>query len=649
LYFFLQALAAIIAFVVGIIFFIVFLIIGAICFLLCALLSIGVSFSVWSWGFSFYPFGFLASTASGLGCGSLQLFQSSCQHDSNGCGFYGFRFGIVLYSLHQQKYPECERCKCRAGANSDMLSLSNSTCCEMMDANCGNSSPGVNNSPCPVGNNPGGASIFNLLIWADDICCPDYSSEDEICCPDNYGYDSTLNGTGSGGGKDEYAGGGCYVKVICINPSCLANNFNMVVINEYIRREKVSVALCNGIMNYFWENDWVTGFLYQYQFKAKLKFNTAGYTDYKGIVHDTYEDSSYCKKTTYVHPIDHVFYYRSCPTQNTNQATPGQFMGDEDGVYSPWWIPGNASTNIHAPGDMNRHILFPTTIVDMGSRNQCIQQVCLDERFATDCSVTDQLGSTSFQDITDLVSDVYNLKMNNPNMGLATFFCRPEKEIGGDVAQALMQNCMVGVFGYETNVGNTECDCPTGPAATPPDNAQLEYPIPNDGVFNSNYVDNAVNVVGNSFYDISWEPLMFTASTQTMMTGEDIINCLTLDLSASSQTVPFYPWHNDNAPVNPFGSWKNDWDGTLGVYDFDTWGGANVEFTSPWGSHQLLSGDYQNNMAPNLGRPILTPTSPTHINFSQPLFYYFGLRPGQTAFNTFVRKYVDEELANSVL
>ena len=138
-----------------------------------------------------------------------------------------------------------------------MLALSNSTCCELMDANCGTTGSGVNPSPCPVGNSAGGASVFNLLIWADDICCPDYNSEDEICCPDNYGYDSTANGTGSGGGKDEYAGGGCYVKVICINPSCIANNFNMVVINEYIRREKVAVALCNGIMNYFWENDWV--------------------------------------------------------------------------------------------------------------------------------------------------------------------------------------------------------------------------------------------------------------------------------------------------------------------------------------------------------------------------------------------------------
>ena len=651
LYFFLQALAAIIALIVSIVFFFIFLIITIVCFILCFLIPIG--FSIWN--FSWYPFSDLYYAAQDLGCGRIQFLQSSCQGEPDGCSYFGFRFGIVLYSLHQQKYPECERCKCRAGANSDMMDLSLSTCCTLLDTNCGGNSPTTNNSPCPVGQCNNCPSIFNILIWGDDICCPDYNADDEICCPDNYGYDSTFDGTGSGAGVDgwnEYAGGGCYVKIICINMACLPQNFNMKVINEYIRREKVAVALCNGIMNYFWENDWVSGFLYQYQFKAKLQFNVDGFIDKKGDVHDTFEESSYCKKVVYIHPIDHVFYYRSCPAENFPGGTYGQFMGDEDGVYSPWWQAGTSSTNIHAPGDMNRHILFPTTLVDMGSRNQCIQQICLDERFATECSVTDQLGSTTFQDITDLVSDIYNMKMDNPNMALETFFVRPEKEIGGDVAQALMQNCMVGVFGYETNVGETECDCPTGPTTTPANNEQLEYPVSNNGNSTANggtggpYVPNALNVMG-LLYDIMWEPLMFTASTQVMMTGQDLIDCLTLDLSSSSQVVPFYPWRIEGGG---FGTWKNDWAGTLGEYYYDTWGGSTYgPFISPWGASPLLAGDYQNDMFPSMDRPVLNPNSDPSVNFSQPLFYYFGLRPGQTAFNIFVRKYVDEELSNSVL
>ena len=231
-------------------------------------------------------------------------------------------------------------------------------------------------------------------------------------------------------------------------------------------------------MNYFWENNWVSGFLYQYQFKAKMKYSIADFTGYDGEVYDTYKDSKYCKKTVYVHPIDHVFYYRSTPYRN------GAFIGDTDGVYSPWWMigGGTSTSNLHAEGDMNRHILFPTTIVNMGSRNQCIQEICLDPDFSTDCSVTDQIGSTTFQDITDLVSDIYNIKMDKPNLVLRSFFQRPEREIGGDVAQALMQNSMLGVYGYETNDGDTECDCNVAVTTFSADTGMLEYPLPHNNV-----------------------------------------------------------------------------------------------------------------------------------------------------------------------
>ena len=42
---------------------------------------------------------------------------------------------------------------------------------------------------------------------------------------------------------------------------------------------------------------------------------------------------------------------------------------------------GNSSDNEHSQGDMNRHILYAPTITDMGSRNQCIQQICYDSKF----------------------------------------------------------------------------------------------------------------------------------------------------------------------------------------------------------------------------------------------------------------------------
>jgi hypothetical protein len=154
--------------------------------------------------------------------------------------------------------------------------------------------------------------------------------------------------------------------------------------------------------------------------------------------------------------------------------------------------------------------------------------------------------------------------------------------------------------------------------------------------------------MGAANYDIWWEPLMFTASTQVIMSGEDLLNCLHHDLSASTQTVPFYPWRIEGGG---FGTYKNDWAGTLGEYRFVTLGtplNTVVSNFNVWSSI-IDAGDYQDDMAPSYGRPPLTTTSPGSVNFSQPSFYYFGLRPGQTAYNTFVRKYVDEELSNTVL
>ena len=333
---------------------------------------------------------------------------------------------------------------------------------------------------------------------------------------------------------------------------------------------------------------------------------------------------------------------------------------------------------------MDRHILFPTTLVDMGSRNQCIQQICIDPKFNEECSVTDQIGSTTFQDVTNLVSDIYNIKMMYPKASMSTFFPRPEYEIGGDVAQALMQNCMLGVYGYEANVGDIGCECDYdmnvsiggGDADQSGALGGLEYPSPNFTA--GTYVNHAVNVnnLGSNSpftHTIMWEPLLFTGQTQTIMDGQNLIDCIVTELSASSQHVPFYPWHMRSGSPLGFGDVWNDWIGTMGKYryvygvpgpamsilpslstGYESWGSDSD--MHPVGSTTLIwDGNYQNNMGnppfsvANNNYPLLNPSSDRTQVFSQPLFYYFGLRPGQTSFNTFVRKYIDEELADSVI
>ena len=422
-----------------------------------------------------------------------------------------------------------------------------------------------------------------------------------VCCPNDYGFNSLDNGAGNG---DMFAGGGCYVKTVCFNPFCIGLNMNMTLLREWSRREIISSALCNGVMNYFWENAWITGFLYQFQFKAKLEFDQATQT----------YDGRYCKKVVYLHPTEWAFYYRSTPfnPDPTGNSALDTFMGDDDGVYAPWWTFGGGawSSGQHARGDQQCHILFPTTITDMGSKNQCIQQICLEEKFAEECSVTDQIGSTTFQDITELVSDIYNAKSDWKKALLVSFFNRPEKEIGGDVAQALMQNCMLGTVVYETNMGGVDCDCSGTPPPTAASNL-IEYPPVNDIVGGGAYVPNAVNIVGD--WSIQWAPLMFTASTQTIMSAYDLEYCLLFGLSASTQEIPFYYWGLWGGI--PWGDQYNDWTSTYGKYQkphsmtsavsnflpFALVKWNNTSDAGVWNQCAIYPGDFQNAMGLGTG------------------------------------------------
>ena len=559
----------------------------------------GVLIAINSWGW-------LASTMGAPSVPTL-CYQLSLVNDCHpSCKLFGLPMGFILFTLRQIKYPECEKCMCRTNVG-ELQQLA---------------------TPPPGGYGwDGDDCAGSTTIWGGE--------RDVVCCPDSYGFDSSSTSTVN----DYAAGGGCYVKPMCVNIYCIDFNMNITVITEWARRQKIASALCDGIMNYFWENAWVNGFLYQFQFKAKLSYDAGS---------DTYANSGtrYCKKLVHIHRRDHTFYYRCTPFRFLTSTT-GQFIGDTDGVRK-----GNPSSNVHSSGDMDRHILFPTTIVDMGSRNQCIQQICLDEEFAEECSVTDQIGSTTFQDITELVSDIYNLKASKPWLMLNDLFARPEKEIGGDVAQALMQNCMLGVYGYETNMGTTSCDCNTVPTTTVPNMTDIEYPIPNDSNIAGNplYVDYAVNANGN--YYIQWRPHLFTASTPTMMTGADLIDCVAFELSGSSQIVPYYLWRVHGGAG--FGDENNDWMYTRGSYRT-----ADASWSSSGSPQTIHSGSYQNNVGllnslpqpntPGDAYPPMTRDGGPSILFSEPVFYYFGLRPGQTSYNTFIRLYIDAELSETVI
>lgn len=659
-----SLLAAILGIILGIVLFIIY----ALCELWCAIYGIVISISIpWVGTWVLFRMSTIIPSPPQI-CGTINLTGHGC---GVACEYFGLRIGFILFQLRQTKYPDCEKCNCRPSASWEFEDLSTFAPCPDAVPD-----PATNGSvsPCPVGSAGVDTSSGISMKWSHDCCGttgsiyetapPTEPDTDGVCCHNEYGYNSSVYPSDLVD-SDGYAAGGCYVKIICFNPICIGHNLNMVVLYEWMKREKIASALCNGILNYFWENNWVSGFLYQFQFMAKLKMTVNGYTNWKGEQFDTYAtDSKYCKKVVYLHPEDNTFYYRSSPFRVTSASADGSFIGDTDGAVTFWILGATPIEDLHASGDMTRHLLFPTTMTDMGSRNQCIQQICLDPKFAEECSVTDQIGSTSFQDITDLVSDIYNLKAYATNYTLASMFPRPHKEIGGDVAQALMQNSMLGVYGYESNLSGTLCDCSDPAQTVTLPIPGLEYPPAQ--IEQYSYLENAVNMdwtTLDSSQNIEWTPILFTASTPTIMTGQELIDCVTQDLSASTQQIPFYPWRVRGS--GGFGHAFNDWQYTYGDYQ--------IKMAIPMGPMSIFpaigvttpvtyntvalppSGEYQHNMGNPQGYtypnsyPLMTSNSEPSMVFSQPLFYYFGLRPGETSYNTFIRLYVDEELAGTVV
>ena len=166
------------------------------------------------------------------------------------------------------------------------------------------------------------------------------------------------------------------------------------------------------------------------------------------------------------------------------------------------------------------------------------------------------------------------------------------------------------------------------------------------------------------------------------MSGQDLVYCLGFSLTASTQEVPYYPWRINGGA---WGDVWNDWQGTRGDYSTatnattspliplsvanynivsnvaGTWANASGlfqgGFDGPFGVPPLLAG--QVGTAPNFqvvwgpsasnSFPPMSDNNTGTFQLSPPLFYYFGLRPGETSYHTFIRMYVDEELADSVI
>ena len=210
---------------------------------------------------------------------------------------------------------------------------------------------------------------------------------------------------------------------------------NIAAIDEYCRRKLVGKLFCEGLVNYSFLDNWLSGSLYFFPFKSRVVWDDEENLDLSVYATSYCEDLVYFKAGTVGNP-DKRFYYRSS-----------------------WYNP------VTDKFDSARGTLaHPTTIVDLGPRDEFIKEICIDPNLDPNCSVVRNIGPTSYQDIRGILGLYINYKLDvaDPSItgDIYAFFRNagfdsrlPTKMLGqvlnGDILQLMSMNSEAGIDGFD--------------------------------------------------------------------------------------------------------------------------------------------------------------------------------------------------------
>ena len=283
---------------------------------------------------------------------------------------------------------------------------------------------------------------------------------------------------------------------------------NARAIREWYRRQLVGINFCGGVANYSFVDNWLSGALYFFHFKAKVKGSRVKACE---------ENVKFAltTKTSMSNGEVGRFYYKSCPYKSI------------DSVNGIWGLT-DANSNIK--------ILHPTTFVDLGPRDEFIKEICTDPSLDPNCSVSRSIGTTSFKSFGELVAFAINYRMDVSNDAMKTsdFFTNAgfSTKFGGvsvfdgDIMQLISINSETGIEGFDLQ-----------------NPKYLGYSISSlDPEDNKNVFQNGSGIYG---------PVPVTLQYET--DGVRIRQCLNTPgyLTESSQRVPFYLWDKKGMGFGP--------------------------------------------------------------------------------------------------
>ena len=298
--------------------------------------------------------------------------------------------------------------------------------------------------------------------------------------------------------RSEFANGVFYIVPGTQTATRLSN-----VLLEYYKRKRVGKMFCGGIVNYGFIDNWLSGSLYFTQFKAK-KFRKLADATSESVL-------KYCRNLARFVFDQNRFYYRSASFKTTT---------------------GFDRLNLNRP----------TTIVDLGPRDEFIKEICIDKSLDPNCSVARSIGATSYKPLGDLLGLAINYRMDvaNGSGDLDMFFTNKgfKNKLGisnvldGDILQLLSINNEAGIE---------------------------EFDLENPKYLGYRY-DTLDPELNKPFFQISgsYGPLPVTMELDE--DGERVRLCLNEPgrLTESSQPVPFYLWDKGGTGFGPGGTGRSN-------------------------------------------------------------------------------------------
>jgi len=300
-------------------------------------------------------------------------------------------------------------------------------------------------------------------------------------------------------GKSEFTNG-----IFFMVPGSQSNTRLLNILKEYYQRKRVGKMFCGGIVNYSFIDNWLSGSLYFFQFKAK-KVNKGIETAIK-----------YCRNVVRFVEGPNRFYYRSA------------FSSSDGSTFER----------------LNGILGFPTTIVDLGPRDEFIKEICIDKNLDPNCSVSRSIGPTSFKSFGELMGLAINYRMDvsNATFGLDNFFDNGGSGFSNAGFKRVLDGDLLQLISINNEVGIEEFDLQSPKYVGY--SYQLLDPDLYPQVFKIGYVG------GTSGY---WGPLPVTMELDE--DGERVRLCLNEPthlnytggtvqgrLTESSQKIPFYLW-----------------------------------------------------------------------------------------------------------